>query len=107
MTESILNLYTDSTLTEEYRDISFPRVEIGKTHELKFWICNHSEKWNMVVEPVFDIKTESETVEFTSLPDMLKPKEKAEVTIAWTPSTNIDEKLSGWCGLIGRLLIGE
>jgi hypothetical protein len=106
MTKTILYMFADEDMKKKIESFPFPRVEVGKEHLIEFWIYNDSKKWKMEIFPVFEIETESETVEFLNLPAYIKPLEKRKITMRWKPSTQIDDVLTGWAGIRGRLLIG-
>jgi len=105
--QTIYNIiYSDEDCKEKLKNFDFPRVEVGKEHIIEFYIKNESKKWSMEIYPVFEIQTDTESVEFLDLPDKLDKEEKRKVQLRWKPSLEIDDELKGWVGIKGRLLIG-
>lgn len=105
--ETILKLFSDEAMTEQVRAFAFPRVDVGDSHSIPFYVINESEEWKMEISPVFELETDTEKIEFIDLPEILTPMQKVKIMAKWKPSASIKKELKGWIGLKGRLLIGD
>mgnify|MGYP001346079592 CR=1 FL=1 len=85
-----LILYEDKGLTKPFNVINLIEVEVGTSKSKDAYLANIDEKF--VITAIKESFTD-EDVSVVNMPNELKPKESAPITITFKPSLNRDKGL--------------
>lgn len=89
-----MKIYKDEELKDIAFELDFGRVEVGEEKIVSYWIYNDEscilERMSLEMENI----TSKEEVEILEMPKELRPFQKAELKVKWSPSLKIKAGLA-------------